>query len=92
MIIFPAIDLYEGKAVRLYKGDYNNMTVYSEYPEEVAKAFRKSGADHLHLVDLEGAREGSTPNIETIKKIRKAFHSRQSVPEGNNAYALGIGV
>ena len=72
MIIFPAIDLYEGKAVRLYKGDYNNMTVYSEYPEEVAKAFRKSGADHLHLVDLEGAREGSTPNIETIKKIRKA--------------------
>ncbi|MEE0840974.1 MAG: 1-(5-phosphoribosyl)-5-[(5-phosphoribosylamino)methylideneamino]imidazole-4-carboxamide isomerase [Acutalibacteraceae bacterium] len=72
MIIFPAIDLYEGKAVRLYKGDYNNMTVYSNCPEEVAKAFRKSGADHLHLVDLEGAREGSTPNIETIKKIRKA--------------------
>ncbi|MEE0841242.1 MAG: HisA/HisF-related TIM barrel protein, partial [Acutalibacteraceae bacterium] len=49
MIIFPAIDLYEGKAVRLYKGDYNNMTVYSNSPEEVAKAFRKSGADHLHL-------------------------------------------
>ncbi len=72
MIIFPAIDLYEGKAVRLYKGDYNNMTVYSNSPEDVAKAFRKSGADHLHLVDLEGAREGSTPNIETIKKIRKA--------------------
>lgn len=72
MIIFPAIDLYEGKAVRLYKGDYNNMTVYSNSPEEVAADFRKSGADHLHLVDLEGAREGSTPNIETIKKIRKA--------------------
>ncbi len=70
MIIFPAIDLYEGKAVRLYKGDYNNMTVYSHKPEEVALSFRKSGADHLHLVDLEGARDGSTPNIKTIKKIR----------------------
>lgn len=72
MIIFPAIDLYEGKAVRLYKGDYNNMTVYSDKPEEVALSFRKSGADHLHLVDLEGARDGSTPNTQTIKKIRKS--------------------
>ncbi len=71
MIIFPAIDLYGGKAVRLYKGDYNNMTVYSDSPEEVAADFRKSGADHLHLVDLEGARDGSTPNIEIVKKIRK---------------------
>ncbi len=76
MIIFPAIDLYGGKAVRLYKGDYNNMTVYSEHPEEVAADFWNCGADHLHLVDLEGAREGNTPNIETVKKIRnttKAF-------------------
>lgn len=70
MLIFPAIDLYGGKAVRLYKGDYNNMTVYSEYPEEVALEFKKSGANYLHLVDLEGARDGTTPNIETIKKIR----------------------
>lgn len=72
MIIFPAIDLYDGKAVRLYKGDYNNMTVYSEKPQEVAVEFYKSGADHLHLVDLEGARDGGTPNIETIKKIRNS--------------------
>lgn len=70
MIIFPAIDLYEGKAVRLYKGDYNNMTVYNQHPEEVAVQFKKSGATHLHLVDLEGARDGTTPNIQTIKKIR----------------------
>lgn len=72
MIIFPAIDLYDGKAVRLYKGDYNNMTVYSERPEEVALKFKECGADHLHLVDLEGARDGNTPNIETVKKIRSA--------------------
>ncbi len=70
MLIFPAIDLYGGKAVRLYKGDYNNMTVYSEHPEEVALEFKRCKADHLHLVDLEGARDGTTPNIETIKKIR----------------------
>ncbi len=70
MLIFPAIDLYGGKAVRLYKGDYNNMTVYSEHPEEVALRFKKCGATNLHLVDLEGARDGTTPNIETIKKIR----------------------
>ena len=70
MLIFPAIDLYGGKAVRLYKGDYNNMTVYSEHPEDVALEFKKCGANNLHLVDLEGARDGTTPNIETIKKIR----------------------
>ena len=70
MLIFPAIDLYGSKAVRLYKGDYNNMTVYSEHPEEVALEFKKCGANYLHLVDLEGARDGTTPNIETIKKIR----------------------
>lgn len=69
MLIFPAIDLYEGKAVRLFKGNYNEMTVYSEKPEEVAKEFEKSGATCIHLVDLEGARDGSTPNLETVKKI-----------------------
>ena len=49
MIIYPAIDLYAGKAVRLYQGDYAQMTVYSDNPEEVARAFREAGADHLHL-------------------------------------------
>ena len=72
MNIFPAIDLYEGKAVRLYKGDYNQITVYSDKPEEIAVDFARSGAKHLHLVDLEGAKNGDTPNIEIIKKIIKA--------------------
>ena len=69
MKIFPAIDLYEGKAVRLYKGNYNEMTVYSEHPEKVAEYFKESGAEFIHTVDLEGARDGNTPNIETVKKI-----------------------
>ena len=72
MLIFPAIDLYDGKAVRLYKGDYNQMTVYSENPPELAEAFRAAGATHMHLVDLEGAKTGETPNLETIRRIRAA--------------------
>ena len=71
MYIFPAIDLYEGKAVRLYKGDYAQMTVYSENPVEVAHDFEKSGASFLHIVDLEGAKSGTTPNIETVCKLKK---------------------
>lgn len=69
MLIFPAIDLYEGKAVRLYKGDYAQMTVYSNNPVEIAKDFAAAGATCLHLVDLEGAKSGTTPNLETIKGI-----------------------
>ena len=72
MLIFPAIDLYDGKAVRLYKGDYNQMTVYSEKPPALAEAFREAGATHMHLVDLEGAKTGETPNLETIRRIREA--------------------
>ena len=72
MILFPAIDLFEGKAVRLYKGDYAQMTVYSDHPEEIAKDFAACGATHVHLVDLEGARSGETPNLETILKIRES--------------------
>lgn len=69
MNIFPAIDLFDGKAVRLYKGDYNQMTVYSEQPEKVALYFKECGAEYIHLVDLEGAKSGETPNFETVKKI-----------------------
>ena len=72
MILFPAIDLFEGKAVRLYKGDYNQMTVYHEHPEEVAKDFAACGASAIHLVDLEGARSGDTPNLDTVLKIRES--------------------
>ena len=71
MLIYPAIDLYEGKAVRLYKGDYAQMTVYNENPVEVAKDFLKSGATCIHLVDLEGAKSGTTPNLETVCAIKK---------------------
>ncbi len=69
MIIFPAIDLYDKKAVRLYKGNYEEMTVYSETPHLVAKDFEKKGATHIHLVDLEGAKDGSAKNTDTIKSI-----------------------
>ena len=70
MKLFPAIDLYEGKAVRLYKGDYAQMTVYSENPVEVAIDFKNCGATHIHLVDLEGAKSGTTPNFEVVKNIK----------------------
>ena len=72
MILFPAIDLYEGKAVRLYKGDYAQMTVYSEHPEEIALDFAAKGATHAHLVDLEGAKSGTTPNLDTVLKLKEA--------------------
>ena len=72
MLIFPAIDLYTGKAVRLFKGDYDQMTVYSDHPEEIARDFAAQGATHVHLVDLEGARTGETPNLDTILRIRES--------------------
>ena len=69
MYIFPAIDLYEGQAVRLYKGDYAQMTVYDSDPLNVARKFEAAGAQFLHMVDLEGARFGTTPNLKTIERI-----------------------
>lgn len=71
MLILPAIDLFDKKAVRLYKGDYNQMTVYNENPLEVAKDFENSGAEFIHIVDLEGAKDGTTPNIDIIENIVK---------------------
>ncbi len=69
MLIFPAIDLYDGKAVRLYKGDYKEMTVYSTDPPSIADDFISKGARQVHLVDLEGAKLGTTPNIGIVEKI-----------------------
>ncbi|MBR5437373.1 MAG: 1-(5-phosphoribosyl)-5-[Clostridia bacterium] len=69
MLILPAIDLYDKKAVRLYKGDYEQMTVYSDNPLEIAREFEKKGATFVHLVDLEGAKNGTTPNIDIVRKI-----------------------
>ncbi len=70
MLIYPAIDLYEGKAVRLFKGDYHQMTVYNDNPLAVARDFLNSGAACIHMVDLQGARDGTTPNLETVCKIK----------------------
>ena len=72
MLILPAIDLKDGEAVRLYKGDYNNKKVYSKEPEKLAVQFEQMGAKIIHLVDLDGAKNGYCANYETIKKIREA--------------------
>ena len=69
MYLYPAIDLVQGKAVRLYKGDYAQMTVYNDDPASVAKDFQTAGSKHIHLVDLEGAKSGVPENLETIRKI-----------------------
>lgn len=71
MLIFPAIDLYDKKAVRLFKGDYQQMTVYNDNPLSVARDFESKGAEWVHLVDLEGAKEGTTPNIGVVESIAK---------------------
>jgi phosphoribosylformimino-5-aminoimidazole carboxamide ribotide isomerase len=69
MKIFPAIDIFDGKAVRLFKGDYNQMTIYDNDPVNIVKKIQSAGAKNLHLVDLEGAKSGDTPNMDTIKRI-----------------------
>ena len=69
MKLFPAIDLFDGKAVRLFKGDYAQMTVYSDNPIEIAREFESKGAKYIHLVDLEGAKDGTTPNLNIVKQI-----------------------
>lgn len=71
MIILPAIDLYEKKAVRLFKGRYDQMTVYSVNPIEIARNFESCGAAYVHVVDLEGAKDGTTPNLEIVKQIAR---------------------
>ena len=69
MKIFPAIDLFGGQAVRLYKGDYDQMTVYDPEPLNTVRKFEAAGASNLHLVDLEGAKTGQTTNLPTIEKL-----------------------
>lgn len=71
MLIIPAIDIISGKCVRLTQGDYRRKTVYSSNPVSVAKKFASQGADMLHVVDLEGARDGTPKNLKTILEIRK---------------------
>ncbi|GFI41242.1 1-(5-phosphoribosyl)-5-[(5-phosphoribosylamino)methylideneamino]imidazole-4-carboxamide isomerase [Thomasclavelia cocleata] len=71
MLVIPAIDLKDGQAVRLFKGDYNQKTVYSDKPEKLAQDFETMGAKLLHVVDLDGAKDGKCINLETIKKIKQ---------------------
>ena len=71
MKIFPAIDLFGGKAVRLLRGRYEDMTIYSEDPPAIGRDFAAAGAEHIHIVDLEGAKDGTTPNFETVCRIKK---------------------
>ena len=71
MEIFPAIDIKDGKVVRLTEGDYDRMTVYSSSPCEIAEKFIKKGAKNLHVVDLDGAKDGTTENFEVIREIAK---------------------
>lgn len=97
MLIFPAIDLYGGRAVRLYKGDYAQMTVYSEHPEKVADDFVARGARCMHLVDLEGAKTGLTPNLEIIRSLRSGRELFTEVGGGIRSMAtieayLGAGI
>ena len=72
MKLYPAIDLYEGKAVRLFKGEYQQMTVYNEDPLAVALDFQNAGATCIHMVDLEGAKFGTTSNLPVIRRIVEA--------------------
>ena len=88
MLIFPAIDLYEKKAVRLFKGDYNQMTVYSENPPEIALDFAASGAEWIHVVDLEGAKSGETPNFDVICEIKKQSGLRVEVGGGIRSFEV----
>ncbi len=69
MNLFPAIDLVGGKAVRLFKGDYAQMTVYDDDPLNAARRFEAAGAKYLHMVDLEGARDGGTPNYDVVRRV-----------------------
>lgn len=81
MVILPAIDIIGGRAVRLLRGDYNSTTVYGE-PADFARRFASAGACWLHAVDLEGARDGGTPNMQTVREIIKAFPGKVEVGGG----------
>ncbi len=82
MFIFPAIDLYDGKAVRLQRGDYNKMTVYSNNPLDLGYQFADAGAEFLHTVDLEGAKEGTTPNLSVVASLAKSCGLKVQVGGG----------
>jgi len=83
MLIIPAIDIYEGKVVRLKQGDFKQKTIYNDKPWSVAKEFSEAGSSLIHVVDLEGAEYGSFRNYDVIRKI---------VAEGDVHIQVGGGV
>ena len=85
MQLYPAIDLCDGRAVRLFQGDYDNMTVYSDAPVELAQSFEKEGAKNLHIVDLDGAKDGTNPNFDLISNIIRATNLTVQVGGGIRA-------
>ena len=82
MLIIPAIDLYDGKVVRLLKGDYDRMTVYSDDPLSVARDFEAAGAEYVHMVDLAGARDGTTPNFAVVESVARNTALRVEIGGG----------
>ena len=82
MILLPAIDLYAGKAVRLLRGDYANMTVYGENAADFADAFADAGAEWVHMVDLEGAKHGTTPNFKSVAAVAQTGRLRVEIGGG----------
>ncbi|MBO6792671.1 MAG: 1-(5-phosphoribosyl)-5-[(5-phosphoribosylamino)methylideneamino]imidazole-4-carboxamide isomerase [Balneolaceae bacterium] len=86
MQVIPAIDLYNGKCVRLHKGDYDAITVYNESPIEQAQIFQDAGFDHIHIVDLNGAKEGRFVNLPHIKQIIKELGISVQTGGGIRAY------
>ena len=90
MLIYPAIDLYDGKAVRLFKGDYQNMTIYSENPIEIAPDFESAGATYIHMVDLEGARDGTTPNLSIVRQVAQETSLFVEIGGGIRSMEMGM--
>ena len=78
MILYPAVDISDGKAVRLVQGDFDDVTVYADTPLEAARSLVEAGARWLHVVDLDGARSGSPQSLGHLEQIADALPSRSS--------------
>jgi len=87
MIILPAIDIKDGRCVRLYQGDYAKVTTYDDDPVQVALRWQEAGAQWLHVVDLDGARQGEPVNAELIGRIRAATMMHIEVGGGMRSLA-----
>ena len=82
MYLLPAIDILDGRAVRLAKGDYAQVTVYNEDPVEQARIFEDAGASWIHMVDLDGAKSGKPENIDVVERILASTNLKVEVGGG----------